>query len=174
LPSFFPEIFLEIVSVFPIIDKKDIAQAGGIMNSYLVMGLFALYVVIVSLLRLMAEREFPRVTAMKRVWGRSRGLLLHFTTNVALPLVFGIIFLGRGVAGFGEPAASLSPILPPYSLQHNSSALAFSDLIDCISLSYTGECGFDSVPSFLSGSVVSDLDPGANKHSLADWNFLQP
>lgn len=144
------------------------------MNSYLVMGLFALYVVIVSLLRLMAEREFPRVTAMKRLWGRSRGLLLHFTINVALPLVFGIIFLGRGVAGFGDPAENHSPVLPAYSVNHNSSSIPFSDLIDCISLSYTGECGLESMPSFLSGAVVSELDPGASKHPLADWNFLQP
>jgi hypothetical protein len=144
------------------------------MNSHLVMGLFALYVVIVSLLRLMAEREFPRVTAMKRLWGRSRGLLLHFTTNVALPLVFGIVFLGRGVAGFGEPATNLPPILPVYSLHYNSSDIPFSDLIDCISLSYTGECGLDSVPSFLSESAISEFDPGATKHSFADWNFLQP
>lgn len=144
------------------------------MNSYLVMGLFALYVVIVSLLRLMAEREFSRVTAMKRLWGRSRGLLLHFMTNVALPLVFGIVFLGRGVAGFGEPAANPSPVLPAYSFQYDSSTIPFSDLIDCISLSYTGECGLDSIPSFLSEAVVSDLDPGANQHSLADWAFLQP
>jgi hypothetical protein len=78
------------------------------------------------------------------------------------------------VAGFGEPAANPTPILPAYSLRHNSSAITFSDLIDCISLSYTGECGFDAGPSFLSDSVISDLDPGAGKHSLADWNFLQP
>lgn len=144
------------------------------MNPQLVMGLFALYVVIISLLRLMAEQEFPRVTAMKRLWGRSRGLLLHFTTNVALPLVFGIVFLGRGVAGFGEPAANLPPILPAYSLHYNSSAIPFSDLIDCISLSYTGECGLDSMPSFLSETVISDFEAGAGKHSFADWNFLQP
>lgn len=139
------------------------------MNTYLVMGLFALYVVTVSLLRLMAEREFPRVTAMKRLWGRSRGLVLHFTTNVALPLVFGIVFLGRGVAGFGEPVTNYSPVLPVYSF-HPNSAYPFSDLVDCISLSYTGECGLESAPSF----AVSDSDAGGDEPSFADWKYLLP
>lgn len=141
------------------------------MNTYLVMGLFALYVVTVSLLRLMAEREFPRVTAMKRIWGRSRGLVLHFTTNIALPLVFGIVFLGRGVAGFGEPVTNYSPVLPVYSYD---AAIPFPDLVDCISLSYTGECGLDSIPSFLPGPAVSDLDSGVDKHSFAEWKYLLP
>jgi hypothetical protein len=66
------------------------------------MGLFALYVVIVSLVRLMASREFPRLTAMKKAWGRGRGVLLHFISNVALPLVLGIVFMSRGIVGIGS------------------------------------------------------------------------
>lgn len=72
------------------------------MNPHLAMGIFALYVVIVSLVRLMASREFPRLTAMKKAWGRSRGVLLHFLTNVALPLVVGIVFMSRGIVGIGS------------------------------------------------------------------------
>jgi len=72
------------------------------MNLHLAMGIFALYVVIVSLVRLMASREFPRLTAMKKVWGRRRGVLLHFISNVALPLVLGIVFMSRGIVGIGS------------------------------------------------------------------------
>lgn len=72
------------------------------MNLHLAMGIFALYVVIVSLVRLMASREFPRLTAMKKTWGRSRGVLLHFISNVALPLVLGIVFMSRGIVGIGS------------------------------------------------------------------------
>jgi len=71
------------------------------MHPHLAMGIFALYVVLVSLARLLASREFPRLTAMKKAWGRSRGMLLHFLANVALPLVIGIVFMSRGIAGSG-------------------------------------------------------------------------
>ncbi len=74
---------------------------SGLDYSHIVMGLFALYVVIVSLLRIMAEKEFFRLTAMKRIWGRTVGLLMHFLANVALPLVCGVIFLSSGIAGLG-------------------------------------------------------------------------
>lgn len=65
------------------------------MKSYLVMGLFALYVVVVSLVRYLREDEFFRLTAMKRLWGRSRGLVYHFLANVALPMVLGVVFLSQ-------------------------------------------------------------------------------
>jgi hypothetical protein len=72
------------------------------INPQLAMGLFALFVSFVSLARVMAEKEFPRLTAMKRIWGRRQGLLCHFLANVALPLVLGIVFLSRGIAAFGD------------------------------------------------------------------------
>lgn len=87
----------------------------GIWNREMAMGLFSLYVVIVSLLRIMAEREFFRLTVMKRLWGRTRGLVLHFVTNVALPLVLGIVFLTQGVslsAGQGDSAGGFSGAFP--------------------------------------------------------------
>lgn len=62
-----------------------------------VKALFALYVVTVSLLRLMNDREFFRLTAMKKIWGRSRGLLIHFLSNVIMPLLFAIFYLCRGI-----------------------------------------------------------------------------
>ncbi len=69
------------------------------MEAYVVKAFFALYVVAVSLLRLMAEKEYFRLTAMKKVWGRSRGLLIHFLSNVILPMLFAIYFICRGVVG---------------------------------------------------------------------------
>jgi len=115
------------------------------MNLHLAMGIFALYVVIVSLVRLVASREFPRLTAMKKAWGRSCGVLLHFISNVALPLVFGIVFMSRGIAGIGserttgeyEPSSwktSISALTAPASkfeaspddTLHESAGLAFA------------------------------------------------
>ena len=71
-----------------------------IMNQYLVLGLFALYVVVVSALRLLAEDEHPALTKMKRLWGRTTGLILHFLLAVIFPLLFGIFYLCRGVVSF--------------------------------------------------------------------------
>ncbi len=68
------------------------------MDADLVKSLFAVYVVSVSLLRLMSAREFFRLTAMKEVWGRTRGLLIHFVTNVVLPFLLAIYFLYRSIA----------------------------------------------------------------------------
>lgn len=67
------------------------------MEVDLVKALFALYIVTVSLLRLMADKEFFRLTAMKKIWGRSQGLAIHFVSNVILPMLFAIYFLTRGV-----------------------------------------------------------------------------
>jgi len=75
------------------------------MNLHLAMGMFALYVVAVSLFRLMSSREFPRLTAMKRAWGRNRALLVHFLSSVALPLILGVVFVSRGIVGIGAEAS---------------------------------------------------------------------
>lgn len=69
------------------------------MEADLIKAIFALYVVCVSLLRLMADKEYFRLTAMKKIWGRSRGLLIHFLTNVIMPMLFAIYFLSRGIVG---------------------------------------------------------------------------
>ncbi len=67
------------------------------MQPDLVKSLFAIYVVVVSLLRLMSDHEYFRLTAMKKIWGRTRGLLFHFLVNVALPLLAAIYFLCRSI-----------------------------------------------------------------------------
>lgn len=67
------------------------------MDVDLIKAIFAVYVVGVSLLRLMDDNEYFRLTAMKKIWGRSQGLLLHFLTNVIVPMLFAIIYFCRGI-----------------------------------------------------------------------------
>ena len=67
------------------------------MKSYLVLGLFSLHVVVVSLVRYLRDEEFFRLTAMKRTWGRSRGLVMHFLANIVLPMILGIVFITQAV-----------------------------------------------------------------------------
>ena len=69
------------------------------MDDNLVKALFAVYVVTVSLLRLMSDHEFFRLTAMKKVWGRTQGLLFHFIANIVLPLLLAIYYLCRSIVG---------------------------------------------------------------------------
>ena len=80
---------------------------SGFLNPQLAMGIFSLYVFVVSSLRLMADDEFPRLTAMKRSWGRTHGLVMHFVSNVGLPMILGIVFLCQGVVGFGQKRGGL-------------------------------------------------------------------
>ena len=68
------------------------------MNTYVAMGLFSFVVALISLIRLLSEREFFRVRLMKRMFGRKNGLALHFVANVAAPLVVGLIFFCGGVS----------------------------------------------------------------------------
>lgn len=67
------------------------------MDPNLIKGVFAVYVVGVSLLRLLDDNETYYLTAMKRVWGRSQGLLLHFITNVLIPMLFALVAFSRGI-----------------------------------------------------------------------------
>ena len=69
------------------------------MGINIVKALFALYIVTVSLLRLLDDNEYFYLTAMKKIWGRSQGLLIHFLSNVIMPMLFAIYFLCRGVIG---------------------------------------------------------------------------
>ncbi len=69
------------------------------MDDNLVKALFAVYVVTVSLLRLMSDHEFFRLTAMKKVWGRTQGLLFHFIANIVFPLLLAIYYLCRSIVG---------------------------------------------------------------------------
>jgi len=68
------------------------------MELDIVKALFGFYIVVVSLVRLMAENEYFRLTLMKKVWGRSQGLMIHFLSNVVMPMLFAIYFFCRGIA----------------------------------------------------------------------------
>ncbi len=67
------------------------------MSVDLVKAIFALYVVGVSLIRLLDENEYFRLTAMKKIYGRSQGLALHFLSSVVLPMLFALVFFCRGI-----------------------------------------------------------------------------
>jgi len=69
------------------------------MKSHIAMGLFAFFVVLISLLRIMSDNEFYRLSSMKKMWGRSKGLALHFISNVAMPMIIGIVFLASDISG---------------------------------------------------------------------------
>ena len=68
------------------------------MEADLIKALFGFYIVTVSLLRLMAENEYFRLTLMKKIWGRSHGLMIHFLSNVVVPMLFAIFYFCRGIA----------------------------------------------------------------------------
>jgi len=68
------------------------------MNTYMAMGLFAFFVAVISLLRLTAEHDVFRVRLMKRSFGRKLGLSLYFITNVATPIVVGLLFFCGGIS----------------------------------------------------------------------------
>ena len=70
------------------------------MDQSLTLALFAFVVAVISLLRLLREQELFRLSALKRIWGRGRGLAIYFVANIALPVVAGIVFLAQGVIGF--------------------------------------------------------------------------
>lgn len=125
---------------------------NGISNPQLAMGLFSLYVFLVSAFRLMADEEFPRLAAMKRSWGRTQGLVMHFVSNVGLPMVLGIVFLSRGIVGLGREGLVLESSLRTIELNN----LLLSSVRD-----------FSLPPDFLL------LDPRLNAlalSSLAEFN----
>ena len=66
------------------------------MEHHVALGLFAIYAMLVTLVRLLFYIELPRVRTLKRVWGRTRGVMIYFITDVVLPLALGIMFLARG------------------------------------------------------------------------------
>ena len=68
------------------------------METDLIKAMFGFYIVTVSLLRLMAENEYFRLTLIRKIWGRSHGLMFHFLTNVVVPTLFAIFYFCRGIA----------------------------------------------------------------------------
>jgi len=68
------------------------------MEHHVALGVFAMYAMIVTLVRLLFYVELPRLRSLKRIWGRTRGVLIYFATDVLLPLVLGVLFLARGLS----------------------------------------------------------------------------
>lgn len=81
------------------------------MLSHTIMGLFAFVIALVSLCRIMADREFLRLTMMKRAFGRREGLAVHFIVTVAVPIVLGIVFLTVGVTGRGASGGNSTTLI---------------------------------------------------------------
>jgi hypothetical protein len=49
--------------------------------------------------------QFAKLEAMKKQWGEKAGLAVHFVAYTALPVVFGILMVMRGMSGqslFGQ------------------------------------------------------------------------
>ncbi len=70
------------------------------MNQHLVFGLFAFYVVVVSLYGILSGRCDDRLAFVRKAWGRIQGLSIYFCVHVVLPLLIGIVFLGLGIVNF--------------------------------------------------------------------------
>ncbi len=70
------------------------------MNEQLVFGLFAFYVVVVSLYGILSGGCDARLAFVRKAWGRIQGLTIYFCVHVVLPLLIGIVFFGLGVANF--------------------------------------------------------------------------
>lgn len=92
------------------------------MNSYLALGFFALYVVVISLLRFLTGKGMQAIAESRQVWDRRRGILPHFLVNVAAPLVVGIVFITRGIVGV-EGGAPYDVVPHNHIYQHIAAAL---------------------------------------------------
>jgi hypothetical protein len=92
------------------------------MNSHMALGFFALYVVAVSLLRLLTGRGLPPAAESRQLWERPRRLLSHFLLNVAAPLVVGVVFVTRGIVGLDGGAARTYDSVPQKHAYHQVAA----------------------------------------------------
>lgn len=92
------------------------------MDSHLALGFFALYVVVVSLWRLMRGRGLPPVAEASQVLERRRRLLPHFLVQVATPLVVGIVFISRGTVGLDGVSARPYDTVPQQHVYHQVAA----------------------------------------------------
>ena len=67
------------------------------MDSDLIRAAFAIYVVGVAMIRLLSDEDYDHIAVMKSIWGRSVGLLLIFVTDIAIPALFALVYLCRGI-----------------------------------------------------------------------------
>ena len=77
------------------------------MNSSFVLGLFALYVVGVSLCGILSGSSDDCLAMVRKHWGRMQGLIFFFCLQVALPMLIGIVFVSWGIANINLPGSPL-------------------------------------------------------------------
>jgi hypothetical protein len=89
---------------------------SDVMNSHIILGLFALYAAAISLYLVLSGRQDDVLALLRRFWGRSLGHSLYFLANVALPLLVCVLCLGWGVRQYD---ATLALHYPDAYLQLN-------------------------------------------------------
>jgi hypothetical protein len=112
------------------------------MEPYFAMGIFAIYVMVASLVQHLSERDSGTLPSLKRTWGRREGIALHFVAFVGVPLIFGVVFLGRGIAEFdpADPAPLYAPAHHQHALPHlYGRTLSTITVVDPSDIFSTGE-----------------------------------
>ena len=92
------------------------------MDSHLALGFFALYVVVVSLWRLMSGRGLPPVAEASQVLERRGRLLPHFLVHVAAPMVVGVVFISSGIVSLDGGTARPYDAVPQQHVYHHVAA----------------------------------------------------
>lgn len=92
------------------------------VESHMALGFFALYVVAVSLVRLLTGRGLPPAVEAGQVWERRRRIFHNFLINVAAPMVVGVVFISRGIAGFDGVSTRPYDAVPQQHAYHQVAA----------------------------------------------------
>jgi len=142
------------------------------MNSFTAMGVFALLVVMISLWRILNGMDGYSLAALKKTWGNRRALFFHFISHVAVPMVFAIVFLSRGVTENTMRPSNYEILYSGRTLSHllsvpaeKTSKHTIEKLLHGISLHETGDS-----PA-LTFSLPKEL-PSKTAHSVPLWDML--
>ncbi|MDT8440766.1 MAG: hypothetical protein RQ723_03790 [Desulfuromonadales bacterium] len=86
------------------------------MNGHIILGLFSLYVAIISLWLVLSGRQDDLLLRLRRFWGRRTGHSLYFLLNVATPLIICVLALGWGVRTY-DADLLVAALNEPHSLR---------------------------------------------------------